>query len=343
MKSSDGICCEYGEGSYQVSVDGLTVMSGGSFKSSETAVYGECSDGTPTPAPTTIAPTPASNIASFDSALGVPSCNSVGKSCTTVGTDLLRGKASNVEPHGSNTLDTECTDGSKGSYGIDFATGEDIPGGDESIEHLTVTATDATSGGFLRAGGTATVTAVVHTWSTGSNDHVDVFVTGNPSAEMPDWEFVNTVSAHVLGDGQIKTVTSAEFVLPNTELAAVRVNMRYGGKVSQTACSDGAYDDVDALAFAVETALFDSAESPALSLDVFPDSKPAVQPQTGVAKPEPDVECTSIDTRDRCMESGACKWTRTRKLRSLGRDRDDDDGDDDGGVKGSRSWSCHTP
>jgi len=308
---ADGICCAYGDGSYQVSVDGQVVMSGGSFQSSETAVYGECSDGIPTPAPTTIAPSPASNIASFDATLGAPRCSSVTRSCTTVGTALLRGKANNVEMNGSNALGSACRDGAKGSYGLDPATGLDIAGGDESIEHVTVTASDAP---VLRAGGNATVTAVVHTWSTGSADHVDFFVTGDPTAPEPVWEYVSTASGNVPGDGQIKTLTSAKFKLPNSELLAVRVNMRYSGKVSPTACSGGSYDDVDALVFAAEAASFDSAESPAMDfLELISDSKPAVQPQTWVGKPELDIECTSIDTRDRCVASGSCKWRKTRK------------------------------
>ena len=314
MLSSDGICCDYGNGSYQVTVNDEVVMSGGAFQSSETAVYGECSDSTPTPAPTTIAPSPALNVATFDATLGAPRCSSVAGSCTTVGTALLRGKANNVEPNGSNALGTACQDGAKGSYGIDPATGNDIVGGDESVEHVTVTATDASSGGVLRAGGAARVTAVVHTWSTGSADYVDFFVTGDPTAPEPVWKFVSTARGNVEGDGQIKTLTSADFTLPDSDLVAVRVNMRYAGQKSETACSGGDYDDVDALAFAVEASSSDSDESPLLDfLDFMPASKPAAKQQAWVGKPEPDIDCTSIDTRDRCAASGSCKWRRTNK------------------------------
>ena len=38
----DGNCCSYGEGSYDVHVDGVMVASGGQFGSSETTTFGSC-------------------------------------------------------------------------------------------------------------------------------------------------------------------------------------------------------------------------------------------------------------------------------------------------------------
>ena len=48
----DGICCQYGSGSYSVSVDGVTVASGGQFATSESTSFGTCVTDEPTLSPT---------------------------------------------------------------------------------------------------------------------------------------------------------------------------------------------------------------------------------------------------------------------------------------------------
>lgn len=54
----DGICCSYGQGSYEVTVDGVSVKEGGDFASSETTPFGECPTTPTTPPPVTADPTP---------------------------------------------------------------------------------------------------------------------------------------------------------------------------------------------------------------------------------------------------------------------------------------------
>jgi hypothetical protein len=47
--SNDGLCCAFGQGWYEIIVDGITVHTGGPFASSETITLGVC----PTTEPTT--------------------------------------------------------------------------------------------------------------------------------------------------------------------------------------------------------------------------------------------------------------------------------------------------
>jgi hypothetical protein len=46
---NDGLCCDYGQGWYEITVDGITVHAGGLFGSNETKTLGAC----PTTEPTT--------------------------------------------------------------------------------------------------------------------------------------------------------------------------------------------------------------------------------------------------------------------------------------------------
>merc|ERR1719401_2052978 len=51
----DGICCNYGQGSYEVKVNNVQKASGGNFGSQESQTFGDCAPPTPPPVP---APTP---------------------------------------------------------------------------------------------------------------------------------------------------------------------------------------------------------------------------------------------------------------------------------------------
>ena len=84
-----------------------------------------------------IQPTAPTNMASYNSCLGVPKCGLVHSSgsCTTFGTKLLNGKANSVEQNPPNAID-ECTDGSWGVHQMD-----------ESIGAITITASNAVIGG----------------------------------------------------------------------------------------------------------------------------------------------------------------------------------------------------
>jgi hypothetical protein len=63
IKDTDGICCgRYGDGSYSILVDGITVRSGGVFRNSETTIIGATCEGNselvePSPNPSTNPPT----------------------------------------------------------------------------------------------------------------------------------------------------------------------------------------------------------------------------------------------------------------------------------------------
>ena len=84
--------------------------------------------------------------ASYDEALGVPKCGSVGSSCDTG--DLIRGRGHiHPEPNYPNTLGTTCSDGTSGGPT------------DESVDRIIVS---SEPGKYLMEDGTASITATVN-------------------------------------------------------------------------------------------------------------------------------------------------------------------------------------
>ena len=63
---SDGMCCNYGNGSYKVTLDGLTIASGGEFTDLESTSFGSCVASPPT-LPPSMSPTksPTAQVRSF--------------------------------------------------------------------------------------------------------------------------------------------------------------------------------------------------------------------------------------------------------------------------------------
>jgi hypothetical protein len=211
----DGICCGYGQGSYDVTYNNQAVVSGGGqFGSSETTAFGgSC--------------VLHQIVAEYDGLPPAPMCTSIGSSCTSG--DLLDGKANNIEPNPPNTLDA-CTDGPYGSYH-----------GDESIDKITVS---AVGGGQLQAGRLAEIEAKVWAWSDGSYDTADFYYTDDVSS-TPTWTLIGSLPA---GGSGLRTL-KIQYLLPESPVQAVRVNFRYFG--SQSSCSGGNWDDVDDLVFTV--------------------------------------------------------------------------------------------
>lgn len=212
----DGICCGYGQGSYDVTYYGQNVASGGAFGSSKVTTFGVCSG-------------PQQLVAEYNALLGVPKCEAIGSSCTSG--ELLDGKENNIEPNPPNTLDS-CSDGPNGSYH-----------GDESIDAITVS---SVGGGQLEAGGLAEIEAKVWAWSDGAFDTADFYYTENVDATT--WTLIGSLPAGGSGLRSLKI----QYFLPESSIQAVRVNFRYGG--GQSSCTGGNWDDVDDLVFTVAPA-----------------------------------------------------------------------------------------
>ena len=224
-------------------------------------------------------------MASYDPTLKAPKCEHVhhSGSCTTQGTGLLNGKANSVEKYPPNTID-DCEDGASGKYKQT-----------ESIEAITITASDAGTGGVLTAGAKARVTARVYTFEDGADDVADFYYTSDLKSPV-DWKLIGSKAAGAAG---IVTITSNEFVLPRAEVQAVRVNYRWtGGAPLASPCSGGEYDDVDDLIYVVDT----TGSIVPLETEFKPG--PITTPQALAAAP---VNCDELD-EDRCTAALSCEW-----------------------------------
>ena len=170
-------------------------------------------------------------LATYDSLLTAPKCDTYGSSCTSE--SLVNGRGTMTagnEPNLRNAL-TDCPDGNSGSYH-----------NDESIDKIVVRSGDigdTSSERNMVEGDLATITASVYAWSTGSSDHADFYYASD--ASNPDWQLIRTVDPPKGGVNEL----SVSYTLPKGKNQAVRVNFRYNG--SQSTCSGGSYDDTDDL------------------------------------------------------------------------------------------------
>ena len=185
---------------------------------------------------TTIALTVSSSggaqTAVYDTTLKAPKCATVGSSCDS-GPTLLLGRGtmtSGTEVNHPNTISSSCIDGNSGTFHSD-----------ESSDRLSIA---STNGSPLTHGNTATVTATVWAWNTGSADSLDLYYAAN--ANSPTWVLIGTI---VPPAGGAQTI-SRTFTLPTGGLQAVRANFRYQGTASS--CTSGSYNDHDDLIFAVQ-------------------------------------------------------------------------------------------
>ncbi len=169
--------------------------------------------------------------ASFDAALKVPRCASVGSFCDT-GSTLIRGRASlGPELDTPNTLAAACLDGTAGTFHSD-----------ESLDRLSVATLD---GSPLAAGEMVKVTATV--WAFDTSDFLDVFFA--PDATNPVWTLMATITSTAT---QQQLVLSTQFVLPSATLPVIRANWRFLGATGT--CTTGVFDDRDDLVFALSGA-----------------------------------------------------------------------------------------
>ncbi len=167
----------------------------------------------------------------YDATLKAPKCTTVGTSCDS-GATLLNGRGTETngnEVNRPNTINSSCVDGNSGTYHTD-----------ESNDRLKIAATS----GNLTHGQTATITATVYAYSTGSSDTLDLYYA--PNANSPVWTLIGSM---VPAAGGVQTITKT-FTLPTGSLQAIRANFRYQGTASS--CSTGTYDDHDDLIFAVQ-------------------------------------------------------------------------------------------
>lgn len=211
----------------------FTASSSATIGTSTVTVTGTSSTTTAnTPITLTVNSSGGPQTAVYDSTLKAPKCATVGTSCDS-GASLLLGRdnmSGGAETHQPNTINSSCADGTSGTFHSD-----------ESNDRLVIA---STGGGLLTHGTTATVTATVWAWNTGSADSLDLYYAAN--ANSPSWIFIGTLKP---SGGGARTL-SATFTLPTGTLQAVRANFRYQGSAS--ACNSGSYNDHDDLIFAVQ-------------------------------------------------------------------------------------------
>ena len=169
-----------------------------------------------------------SGIATYDATLKAPKCATVGSRCTSG--SLLKGRGPlGPEANAPNTLHNSCADGTGGTYQTD-----------ESLEGLAVATTD---GSPLAPGKTVTITATVWAYSYFATDVLHLY--GASNATNPVWTHIATLTPSA---GGLTTITTT-YTLPAGGLQAIRGNYQYSGAAG--ACTTGAWDDRDDLAFAV--------------------------------------------------------------------------------------------
>jgi len=282
----DGLCCTHGDGSYTIFYGDKKIFS--DFKSPnfyEAKLFGEAIK----------CAVSQTNKALYDSSLGVPKCVAVDKTCTTVGTgptgelkgELLIGKDIWGEANGSNTLDT-CTDGNSGEYGVA-----------ESVEAISVRAVE---GEVLKSLGKVRVIARIFAYA-GEVDRVDFFYSSTPGPN-PNWTLISTETP---AEGGIANLVSGEYHLPDAELQAVRVSIRYVNETpDSTSCPTsagagaGTFSDVDDLVFLVDTT--SSGETSAFALS---QPGPVVLPELSE---ELQMNCAEVLESDRCKAAIDCEW-----------------------------------
>jgi subtilisin family serine protease len=194
-------------------------------------------------------------VATFDPALGVPSCRAVGERCASG--LLLDGRAGlGPEANSPNTLllpcadggttcqRQACTDGASGSYHVD-----------ESLDAIEVRTVD---GGPFAAGKVVEVRATAWSYTAYASDALDLWFASDATA--PVWTYLGTLPSAGAG----KQTYTYRYTLPAGALQALRGVFRYGG--TYAACSGGVYDDHDDLAFAVGPGTADRTR-PTVSLD----------------------------------------------------------------------------
>jgi hypothetical protein len=175
----------------------------------------------------TFAAGPAGGTAVYDPQLKAPACPAGGASCDS-GALLVGRAALGPEPKFPNTVGGSCGDGAGGTFHSD-----------ESLDRIRVSTLD---GSPLAPGKTVRIEVTVWAWAGYSSDKLDLFATGN--AQAPAWTLIGTLAPTRAGQ-QVLTTT---YVLPAGPRQALRGQFRYLGGAT-TACSVGAFDDHDDLAF----------------------------------------------------------------------------------------------
>jgi len=285
----DGLCCNYGNGGYEIFYESDSPFSS-SFKMSaeETHEFGSLDSCESTPDDRATSP--------LDSDLDAPSCKTVSASgtCTTVGTGLLVGKTVFGEPNGPNTLD-ECLDGRDGTYKQDES--------NEAITVMSIGSDMKMPNGPLTGGEKAMIHAHVFAFTNPAvEDVVDFYHASD--AYNPSWEYIGTTQPLVGGLGDVK---SPSFTLSNGEMQAVRVIVRWVGAGAYTEvgpCPEGEYNDIDDLAFAVN-----DGEEEEVGITV---ASPEALPQGPLSMiTEQVVECVGYDS-GRCAAADGCEWKNDR-------------------------------
>lgn len=189
-------------------------------------------------------------MASFDSSMGAPKCESGGSGCSS-GT-LLNGRGymgSGPEANVANTLDDCDTDGSSGTYKED-----------ESIEKILVRSGDigTPSDEIMKAGSRVTIEATVYAWSSGASDTADFYYSS--TASNPIWQYIGSRTPEDGGEQVIKIA----YDLPEGTTQAVRVQFRFGGQIGT--CTYGSYNDRDDLVFTVNSIPVQPSRAPVKTL-----------------------------------------------------------------------------
>jgi len=164
--------------------------------------------------------------ATFDPALHVPVCATLGNTCDTM--NLTKGRGTVTERNAPNTLDG-CADGT----GYDYS----------SYEKINRIQLSRVNGEYFAEGRRARIDVHVIAYNH-APDHIELYYASN--ANNPSWTYLTTLRPSTTG----AQILSTEYVLPVGSLQAVRARLRVNG--SQGPCSGSStYDDHDDVAFAV--------------------------------------------------------------------------------------------
>ncbi len=172
--------------------------------------------------------------ATYDSGLGAPCCDSSSSPCVA-NSSLLKSRdeiTGTVEPNEPNTIDSECADGTTGTY-------ED----DESNENITLTDLNSTKFG---RGHTVNISAWAYCYSDGSYVR---FIYSNST--LPEWQIIDTQSCPSGGFHFFSQLFDLDNVIRKH---SVRVIADYTSESGVT-CEDSAYADHDDLIFPVKELL----------------------------------------------------------------------------------------
>ncbi|OAB80177.1 M4 family metallopeptidase [Cochleicola gelatinilyticus] len=270
----DGICCSYGNGSYTLSTDSVTIVSGGNFGSSEATQFCIESGGADTQAPSTPGNLSASNITETTATL---SWNASSDNVGVTGYDVYQGSTvlgtttstsaniTGLVANSSYTFSVRAKDAagntSASSNSVNVTTSSpstadycDSQGNNSSYEWIDLVALNNLNNVTGNNGGYADFTSLSANLPYGSNTvRISAGFSGSSYTEYwkiwIDYDHDGTFESNELvvsGSSSSSATLSGSFSVPTTATAGatrMRVSMKYNS--AQTSCEAFSYGEVE--------------------------------------------------------------------------------------------------